>query len=641
MVTNSNLPVLFGFGTYAEYESKMKSPNKLYFCSDTKEIYLGPDRFAFGKDVNIQITGSGDTVASASWDLPTKTLTIALGQAGSAASVTEAIQSALTDYVKNVSADMNSAIVVNNSDKNNIDVSLNLATGEFAGNVKLTQSYHGLKAQAEIPQVPVEGVAANDKIISLTNRELASTLSITTEKALDGRQYIILKGINGVEISRFDASVFVTSGMIQSVTIQDLPVPGGGTDKFLVITFITADGTSTVQVDLEEIIEVYTAAVDGGLTLNGSTNAFSITNTVTPNTAGVNTDKTVTFGSNLTLNTITYDAHGSITGTKQITIQIPSLDPILQPYEVKSFEVTGSGNTVNNISFNSGTGKITATKGDFPTLSKGTSPTPETQTLQPGGTFVVETGTTVSQHQITDNMKEYILPAYSGDKGINVNGTTVSLPDEFYNYLVEQTYLTPVISSFSVTGLGSSAEIGTSVSITSIVHQETNITNISGTLTLKHGSVTLKSGISPSATSSTVSLDSAETVTRTSAGTETFTLSGTNTLGGSITKSVSKTFYVPKFLGASESSSVAASDILTFSKGQSIPTSITISGAAKYIYFVTDGTISSVKDADTGFGVPLETAVNQSVTINSVPVSYKVYRTSDKILAGTYHFTIT
>ena len=226
----------------------------------------------------------------------------------------------------------------------------------------------------------------------------------------------------------------------------------------------------------------------------------------------------------------------------------------------------------------------------------------------------------------------------AGD-GIEVDGYEISLPEAFYDYLVEATFEQPVISSFSVTGLGGAAEIGTSVNVTGFTHQETNVSNISGNLTLKHGSTTLDSNIAPSATSASGTFTQ-ETVTRTSAGSETFTLSGTDTLGHAISKSVSKTFYVPKFIGSNANTSVTAAEILAMTKGQSQPTSITLT-ATQYIYFVTNGTISTVKDADTGFGVPIEAAVTQSVSINGVNTSYKVYRTSNRITAGAYRFTIS
>ena len=614
----NNMRVLFGFGTSASYATEMKEPNKLYFCSDTQEIYLGASRYAFGKDINIQITGSGDTVAGVTWDINTKTLNIVLGDAGDAESVVEAIQSALITCIKNISSSMNSAIKIDSSNKDNVEVALEIAEGQFAGNVQLSQSWHGLRADANIPSVPVEGVTSGDKILSLTNKQLSTTLTITTEKDVDQKQYIILRGIGGVEISKFDASMFITSGLLLSATIEEHPVSGGAVHTFLVLTFLTADGgTDTVEVDLEDLIDVYSAAVGGGLSLSAS-NAFSITNVVAPNTSGLNTDQTITFGSAVVLNTITYDSHGSITGTKSITLTIPELNG-------GSVGTSGSISKVLTYTSIDGDGDLIGETADVVNSTAG-----------------ITSGSTDSQVPTAKAVYDLVdaIPDYVGEQGVNVSGNTISLPQEFYDYLVQQTFATPTITTFTVTGLGTSAEIGTSVSVTGFTHAETNVSNIDGTLTFKHGSTTLKSGVSPSTSSTSVTLDVAETVTRSSAGTETFTLSGLDRLGNTITKSVTKSFYVPKFLGYNAAASITAADVLNMTKGQTLPTSITLPSTA-YIYFVTDGSISSVKDADTGFGVPIESPVNLAVSINGVSVNYHVYRTSDSILAGTYHFIIT
>lgn len=325
-----------------------------------------------------------------------------------------------------------------------------------------------------------------------------------------------------------------------------------------------------------------------------------------------------------------------------LAIHPDELAETLTAWEVKSVAFEGSGDNVSDISFDSETGVLTVTRSNLPVLSKGISPEPEVVQLDPEGTFDVSTGTTVDGHTITDSVVTYKLPdskVYTAGDGIVISDDSIALPQVFYNYLVNQTFDKPTIAAFSITGLGSSAEIGTSVTISSFSHRETNVDNIDGNLTLKHGADTITSSVTPSSTDASVSITSM-VVTRSTAGSESFTLSGIDTLGGNFSRSVSKSFYVPKFLGSDPDPSVTAQEILTFSKGSTIPTSITLS-ATGYIYFVTDGTINSVKDADTGFGVPLENPVTTSVTINSIPVNYHVYRTSDSILSGTYHFTIS
>ena len=214
------------------------------------------------------------------------------------------------------------------NNKNELLKVLNMIVGPDASNdLKVLSNFNTTKYFTE-------GKPQKLKPKELKNALMNQIHAINARKVYSGNklgtafsnQYEKMEMENGVEVYKFDASDFITSGMHQSVTLEDLPVGGGVYHKFLVMTFLTAGGgTETVRVDLEDLIDAYSAASGGGLTLNTATNEFSITNTVTPNTAGVNAGQTITFGSDVTLNTITYDAHGSITGTKAITFNIPAL----------------------------------------------------------------------------------------------------------------------------------------------------------------------------------------------------------------------------------------------------------------------------------------------------------------------------
>lgn len=249
-------------------------------------------------------------------------------------------------------------------------------------------------------------------------------------------------------------------------------------------------------------------------------------------------------------------------------------------------------------------------------------------------------------NMIYQNIGTYETPVWNpigraptAGQGIEVDGFEVGLPDLFYNYLVAQTFDYPEITALAITGLGGAAEIGTSVNVSGFTHTEKNVDSIQGKLTLKKDGTTIASNVNPSASSASGSFTQ-QAVTRSSAGAVKFELSGVDKLGNTFKKEVSKTFYVPKFIGSDPDTSVTANEILAMTKGQNQPTSITLA-AAGYIYFVTNGTINTVKDAATGFGVPIEPAVTQSVSINGVNVSYKVYRTSNEIKAGSYSFTIS
>ena len=323
MATIDGMRVLFGQGTSATFQTELKQPNQLYFLTDTQELYLGSVRYAIGKDVTFQVTGTGDTVANASWDSATKTLTIVLGNAGDAASVISAIQTAIAPCVTHIYSQRGSSILVDDTNKSNVEISLNIAEGVDAGNVLLEECSDGLRGNVNIPEVPVKGIRSDEKIISLDDSKLFTTLSIDTE-VRNNITYVVLKGVNGAEISRFDASDFVKSGMLQSVTLEEQTV-GSEVHKFLVMTFLVAGGTTkTVQVDLNDLLDVYVAAENGGLRLDNN-NAFSIDNNVAANTSGVNTNQNINFNSTVSLNTIMYDAHGLITGEKTITFSIPGL----------------------------------------------------------------------------------------------------------------------------------------------------------------------------------------------------------------------------------------------------------------------------------------------------------------------------
>ena len=303
--------------------------DSLYFITDTKEIYLGPDRYAFGKDVVVSVTGVGDCVADIAWDVTTKTLTITKGNAADAISVRELIEDTLENYVMRVSAPHDSAISVDNTDAQNPVIDINFATGiPEEGNVKFGQCSEGLYANVEIPEVPVSGVAPDDKIISVDHTLLKSTLGITTTKdAATDKTYIELQGIGGQTISRFDATSFVKHGLLKDARI-DYKSPGPGiAQPWLILEFWVYDDQSTAstivrEVNLTDLIDTYYAKAGGGLKLeNGE---FSIENEVTAS-SGLNDNVNLEFGRTATLNTIMYDSHGCITGQKTFTVTVPNL----------------------------------------------------------------------------------------------------------------------------------------------------------------------------------------------------------------------------------------------------------------------------------------------------------------------------
>lgn len=214
---------------------------------------------------------------------------------------------------------------------------------------------------------------------------------------------------------------------------------------------------------------------------------------------------------------------------------------------------------------------------------------------------------------------------------------------EMVNYLEGQLFQKPVISSFSLTGLsGTSFEISSSAhSVTGFNHQETNISNIEGNLVLKKGGSTIKSDITPSPSSTSVTLTGESFTLSSNGGSIIYELSGTDKRSQTFKKEVRLSAYTPSFIGGLTTDSISSGDLANLTKVASAnlsgSRSITLSSTG-YLYFVTISTISGITSG--GFEVPITKLSNLSATINGVSVSYNVYR-SGQLVAGTYSLVIS
>ena len=206
---------------------------------------------------------------------------------------------------------------------------------------------------------------------------------------------------------------------------------------------------------------------------------------------------------------------------------------------------------------------------------------------------------------------------------------------EINNIWATINYVAPEILTFTLTPPPVSFKLPATYTLNDIMHKETNIANISGTLTLKRGSTVVKSGILPSSTDVTIAVS--DTVTLTSSGVS-YTLSGTDKNGKAISKSVYVSAYYTSYIGASTSDTISDTliDSLTDVSSSSLSgtRSVEISGESKYVWFVTTSTINSIKSG--GFEVPHNAAVVYAYN----GTIYKCYRTSSKIVAGSNIFVI-
>ena len=179
-----------------------------------------------------------------------------VANAATAQSAAEAAQTTADSKVASVTGDTTvKAETVDHA------VTLSLATSD-KGNVKFTKDADGLSANVTIPAATVTGVAADDKVLSLTDKLVSATVGLdygdATTEALKDKKAIKLVGKEGVVISEIDASAFIKDGMIQSVTFDTKT-------KHVTITFNTEAGREAIDVDLSTLVDTYKAGT--GLSL--------------------------------------------------------------------------------------------------------------------------------------------------------------------------------------------------------------------------------------------------------------------------------------------------------------------------------------------------------------------------------------
>lgn len=159
------------------------------------------------------------------------------------------------------------------------------------GNVKLSQSTAGLKAEVEIPAATVTAVKAGDKVLALDGTELTSTISLSVDTSADGegKKYIRLKGIGGADLGKIDTADFVKDGMLDGSALYTATAATGtvtinatkydltgltANHAYIVLVWNTDAKKDAMAIDVTSLIDTYTAKADGGLVLED--HAFSV-----------------------------------------------------------------------------------------------------------------------------------------------------------------------------------------------------------------------------------------------------------------------------------------------------------------------------------------------------------------------------
>lgn len=119
-----------------------------------------------------------------------------------------------------------------------------------------------LTNKVENIEVPVEGVAADDKILSLTDKLISATLSLSYDNV---KKEIKLVGKNDADLGTIDATPFIKDGMLNDVSYNP-------DSNELTFVWNTEAGEKSDTVVLSDIIEPYTA----GEGLQLTSNIFSV-----------------------------------------------------------------------------------------------------------------------------------------------------------------------------------------------------------------------------------------------------------------------------------------------------------------------------------------------------------------------------
>lgn len=107
-------------------------------------------------------------------------------------------------------------------------------------------------------QVPVTGVVSGDKVLSLTDKNISATITLTYDEDTSS---IKLVGKDGADLGSVDATDFLVDGMLDDVSYDSA-------NNTLTFTWNTAAGSKTDTVQLSDILDPYSAA--NGITIDGT-----------------------------------------------------------------------------------------------------------------------------------------------------------------------------------------------------------------------------------------------------------------------------------------------------------------------------------------------------------------------------------
>lgn len=123
----------------------------------------------------------------------------------------------------------------------------------------------------QIPDAPFQSVAIDDKVLTLGEGGVLKSDLTFDKKNIDGADYLVVAGKNGVEIGKVATAEFTVDGVLDSVEWSEEE----GKENILVLTFNTGANKTPIEVDFGKYVDAYSAG--NGLTLTDKAFAVDFT----------------------------------------------------------------------------------------------------------------------------------------------------------------------------------------------------------------------------------------------------------------------------------------------------------------------------------------------------------------------------
>lgn len=149
-------------------------------------------------------------------------------------------------------------------------VASDVAIADANNKITATNVEGALEELADAIEDNKVAVASDEKIISMSNNELSTKLTMVVEKQGEpGNQkdYIVLKGVNGAEITKVDATQFLKDGMLSNAELVT-EAEEGVTEKvpYIKLSFNTDAGQQDIRFSI--LVDTYTSGDENTLTVS-------------------------------------------------------------------------------------------------------------------------------------------------------------------------------------------------------------------------------------------------------------------------------------------------------------------------------------------------------------------------------------